>query len=420
MQLKRLVIVGASLAGARAAQAARAAGFDGELVLIGAEPRRPYTRPPLSKQLMQGKQRVERVMLPLAKLEATWRLGVGAVALDRAHHRVALADGTQVPYDRLIVATGAHARRWHGPGAELDGVHTLRTLDDALALKAELAPGRRLAIVGAGFIGCEIAASARALGVAVTLLDVAQQPMTPFGADLGARFAQLHREHGVEVLLGTPVEALRGAGRFEAVELADGSRVEADLVLIALGARLNSRWLEGSGVELDPALVCDATLTSSVDPDILAAGDVASVPVPLAGGRVMHIEHWTTAAEHGQLAGTNALLEHEQRVPHTSPPYFWSDQYEYTVAALGCPMLAVHTEPLEQAPDREQSVAGCVDQAGRLIGVITLNAAKRLSWYRRRFAGGVPPALGEIRAQLAAETATLGPPPGAVARRHTS
>lgn len=408
--MHQLVIVGASLAGARAAQAARAAGYDGELVMVGSESHPPYTRPPLSKQLLQGKQDVKRTTLPLGKLEARWRLGVGAVALDRAHHHVLLDDGEQIPYDRLILATGSRAVAWRGPGAELRGVYTLRTLDDALALQAELRPGRRLAIVGAGFIGCEIAASARSLGVEVTLIDVANQPMLPFGPALGERFARVHREHGVDVRLGVGVIALQGDGSFEAVELADGSRVEADLALVALGAKLNTDWLVDSGLEVSPAVRCDETLTTTTDPDILAAGDIAAVPVPLAEGRAMHIEHWTTAAEHGQLAGRNAVLEPQERAAHDSPPYFWSDQYDLTIAAVGCPTLAERVELLEQADDGVRLVAGCIDRFEHLIGVITVNAAKRLSWYRRRFADGVPPALADVREQLSAEDSTLGVP----------
>ncbi|MGH2843486.1 MAG: NAD(P)/FAD-dependent oxidoreductase, partial [Solirubrobacteraceae bacterium] len=293
--MRRLVIVGASLAGLRAAQAARAAGHDGGLVVIGSEPHLPYTRPPLSQDLLHGGHSPELCAFPLGKLDVDWRLGVAAVALDRGLRQVTLEDGGRVSYERLIIATGSRARRWDGPGAELEGVQSLRTLDDAQALQARLLPGRRLVIIGAGFIGCEVAASARMLGVAVTLVDIAPHPLLGFGPQLGRRFKRLHQDHGVDVRLRVGLEALHGDddGRVQSVELSDGTRVAADAVLIALGAVLNNEWLRGSGLELEPAVICDSTLTSVSDPDVLAAGDMAAVPVGLAGGAATRIEHWT-------------------------------------------------------------------------------------------------------------------------------
>jgi NADPH-dependent 2,4-dienoyl-CoA reductase/sulfur reductase-like enzyme len=322
----RLVIVGASLAGLRAAQAARAAGHAGGIVMIGQEPHLPYTRPPLSKELLQGSQEIEDSALQIGELDVEWRLGVPAAALDREARRVDLADGTHVEYDRLIIATGCRARAWNGPGSELQGVHTLRSLEDAVALRGALRSADRLLIVGAGFIGCEVAASARALGVGVTLIDIAAHPLLPFGPTLGERWARMHRGQGVDLRLGVGLAALHGdAGVVRRAELSDGSSVETDGVLLALGSVLNNEWLADSGLELEPAVVCDATLTTTRDPDVLAAGDIAAVPLALAGGTPMRVEHWTTAAEHGQLAGRNALLAPGERAAHATPPYFWSD-----------------------------------------------------------------------------------------------
>ncbi len=409
----RLVIVGASLAGLRAAQAARRAGHDGELVVIGAEPHLPYTRPPLSKELLQGRQELEDSALPVDELDVRWRLSTEATGLDRTRRRVRLRDGAEESYDRLIIATGCRARRFDGPGGGLPGVHTLRTLEDAVALRAALAATHRLLVVGAGFIGCEVAASARSLGLAVTMVDIASHPLAPFGPALGERWAQMHRDHGVELRLGVGLEGLYGdasGARVAGARLSDGSSVDADTVLIALGSTLNNEWLTGAGLELDPAVACDRTLTSTHDPDILAAGDIASVPAALAGGARVRVEHWTTAAEHGQLAGRNALADHAERESHTAPPYFWTDQYDAKIQALGCPALAEETPLLELAPDGTRLVAACVRE-GRAIGVVAVNAARRLAWYRRALQ--TPQPLGELAAALAQDGSSLGNPGGA-------
>ncbi|MGH2928878.1 MAG: NAD(P)/FAD-dependent oxidoreductase, partial [Solirubrobacteraceae bacterium] len=254
----RLVIVGASLAGLRAAQAARSAGHEGGIVLIGQEPHLPYTRPPLSKELLQGTQEIEDSALPVGELDVEWRLGVPATGLDRERKRVRLEDGSEAPYDRLILATGCRARGWDGPGSYLEGVHTLRDLEDAVALRTALSSAQRLLIVGAGFIGCEVAASARTLGVGVTLVDIAAHPLLPFGRQLGERWTRMHRDRGVDLRLGVGIAALHagGSGQLGRAELTDGTTLAVDCVLLALGSALNSEWLAGSGLELNPAVVC--------------------------------------------------------------------------------------------------------------------------------------------------------------------
>jgi len=406
--MRQLVVVGASLAGLRAAQAARAAGFDGELVVVGAESHAPYTRPPLSKELLAGAQTPEQCSLPHATLEVTWRLGTRATGLDRERRRIHLDGGEELGYDRLIVATGCRPRPWHGPGADLPGVHMLRNLEDAVALREALRPGTRLVIVGAGFIGCEVAATARGLGAEVTVIDIARHPMLPLGPELGARCGRVHEERGVDIRCQTGIARVLGTERVAAVELGDGSRLEADVVLMALGAHPNVEWLAGSGLTLDPGVACDGTLTSVDDPDILAAGDLAAWPHPLAGGARVRVEHWTVAAEHGQLAGRNALLAPGDRLPHEVPPYFWSDQYEMKIQAVGFPTLADGLEIIEQSVEGDRLVAvGARD--GRLVGVVAFNAAKRLAWYRRQLAAGAP-ALSDVRELVAADAGALGIP----------
>ena len=408
MRISRLVIVGASLAGLRAAQAARKAGFDGELVMVGEERHLPYTRPPLSKELLAGEHDVERVHFPCDTLEAEWRLGVPAASLDRGRRRVVLADGDEVSYDRLIVATGSRPRRWPGGGGELDGVHVLRNLEDALALRAAFAGRPRVAIVGAGFIGCEVAQTARKAGLEVTLIDVAATPMLPLGPELGEWCAELHRDNGVDLRLATGVTALLGGGdRVEGVELVDGERVDADVIVIGLGAVPNTEWLASSGLRADPGLACDATLTAADDPDILGAGDIVSWPHPLADGDIVRIEHWTVAAEQGQLAGRNALVPADERKPYDTPPYFWSDQYDKKIQSIGFPGRADRLEQLESTPDRSRLVyAG--ERDGRVVGVIAINAARRLGAYRMALED--PPAFEELRVQIAADPAALGAP----------
>jgi 3-phenylpropionate/trans-cinnamate dioxygenase ferredoxin reductase component len=387
--MERLVVIGASLAGLRAAQAVRAGGHEGSLVVVGDEAHLPYTRPPLSKQLLAGEQTHDDCAFPgVHAVDCEWRLGAAAIELDREAKTVTLVGGEQLRHDRLIIATGCRARLWRGTGAALPGVHTLRDIEDALALRAALTDApQHLAIVGAGFVGCEVAATARKAGVDVTLIDVAPQPMLPLGPVLGARCAEMHRDHGVDLRLGVGVAGLRGVGRVEGVDLADGTTVDADLVLVALGAVPNTEWLADSGIALDErgGILCDATLTSLSDPDVLAAGDVVSWPHPLADGATVRVEHWTTAAEHGGVAGRNAVVDDPgEREAHTHPPYFWSDQYDIKIQAVGFPAWAARLDIVEQ--DGPRLVAEAHDGAGRLVGAITFDNARRLAAYRRQLA----------------------------------
>jgi NADPH-dependent 2,4-dienoyl-CoA reductase/sulfur reductase-like enzyme len=228
--------------------------------------------------------------------------------------------------------------------------------------------------------------------------------MLPLGPELGARCAQRHADHGVEIRCGIGIKALTGADRVHTVELTDGSTIPADAVLLALGAVPNVEWLSGSGLELDGGVVCDATLTTTRDPDILAAGDLASWPHPLADGERVRVEHWTVAAEHGQLAGRNALQDPADRTPHVAPPYFWSDQYDDKLQAVGFPGRADALEILERTPDGGRLVAvGARD--GALVAVIGVNAAKRVAWYRRQLA--TRPALDDIKALVAEDAGAL-------------
>jgi NADPH-dependent 2,4-dienoyl-CoA reductase/sulfur reductase-like enzyme len=402
-----IVIVGASLAGLRAAQAIRRAEHDGDVVVVGAEEHLPYTRPPLSKELLAGEQEPEQTALPGRDLDVDWRLGATAVDLDWAAHEVTLDDGERLRYDKLLVATGAHARPWPGDPVELEGLHMLRTLDDALALRAAFEGSPRIAVVGGGFVGCEVAATARKRGLDVTLIELAHQPMPALGTAVGARCADLHRAHGVELRLGVGVDGFDGDGRLEAVRLADGSRVEADLAIVALGASPNTDWLIESGLELEPGVVCDATLAARDAKDVFAAGDAAAWPHPMAGDAMIRIEHWTNAAEQGAAAGRNMIAAPGEAQPYAAVPYFWSDQYDVKIQAVGLAGRAERVQMLEATPDGEKWVAAGV-RDGRVIAVIGFNAMRRLAFYRGRLAE-LPP-LDDVVAAVAADPKALGDP----------
>lgn len=404
-----LVIVGGSLAGLRAAHAARASGWAGEVVVVGDEPHMPYTRPPLSKAVLTTEAcSVSDHHLPV-DCEATWMLRETATGLDRASRRLKLASGEELEYERLIIATGSRPRLWDGEGSDLAGLHTIRRIEDAIALRDALAKRPRLAVVGAGFIGCEVAASARALGLDVALFDVSPTPMPALGPLLGERCAELHRARGVALHLGVGVASLHGdaEGRIAAIELANGSTHVADLAVIALGVVPATEWLAGSGIDANMGILCDETLTVLGAPDVLAAGDVARWPHPLAGGEPIRVEHWTTASEHGIHAGRNAVLDVTERRPYDGIPSFWSDQYETKIQSVGLTHLATAYEVVEESEDGARLVA--VALKGKvLVGAIGFNASRRMPAYRRRV--GSPVDVDALRAEVAGDASALGVP----------
>jgi 3-phenylpropionate/trans-cinnamate dioxygenase ferredoxin reductase component len=399
-----IVIVGASLAGLRAAQAIRRAEHDGDVVVVGEEEHLPYTRPPLSKELLAGEQEAEQTALPGRDLDVTWRLGETATDLDHERHELTLAGGETLRYGKLLIATGARPRHWPGDPLQLDGVHMLRNLEDALALRAAFAGSPRLVVVGAGFIGCEVAATARKRGIEVTVVDIARHPMPALGPEVGERCAQLHRDHGVDLRLGVGVDGFEGNGRIEAIRLADGSRVEADLAVVALGAIPNTDWLIESGLELQPGVVCDATLAARDARDVFAAGDCAAWPHPMADGGMIRIEHWTNAAEQGAAAGRNMIGEAK---PYAAVPYFWSDQYDVKIQAVGLAARAERVQMLEASPDGAKWVAAGV-RDGRMVSAVGWSAMRRLAFYRGRLAE-MPP-IDEVVAAVAQDEKALGVP----------
>jgi 3-phenylpropionate/trans-cinnamate dioxygenase ferredoxin reductase component len=335
MPLDSHLIVGANLAAGRAAEALREAGFDGRILLIGSEPDRPYERPPLSKDYLRREMPEDKLYLrPRAYYEEQrieLRLGVRAAKLDAATKMVELDSGERLPYDKLLIATGCEVRRLDIPGVALAGVRYLRTRADSAALAASLDNTRRVVVIGAGFIGSEVAASARKLGKEVTILEAAPVPLArALGAKMGEICAAIHREHGVDLRLSCGVKEFRGAGRVEEVVLADGSAIPCDLAVVGVGVAPSVGWLEGSGVALDNGVVVNEFCETNL-PGLYAAGDVANAWNPLYGERI-RVEHYDNAQNQGIAAGKAMAGVRE---PYAPVLYFWSDQYEYTLQYVG-------------------------------------------------------------------------------------
>ena len=385
---RKIVVVGASLAGLRAAEELRRLGFDGTCTLVGAEPHLPYDRPPLSKAFLAGT--VEAADLALRRtdyddLALDLRLGVRATALDVAGRSVALSDGSSVPYDGCVVATGATPRMLANPDG-LVGVHAVRTLDDALALRADLAGSPRVVVVGAGFIGAETAATCRGLGLDVTMLEAAPSPMSRgIGTRLGDTLGALHRDHGVDLRLGVGVAGLEGTGRVERVRLDDGTAVDADVVVVGIGVVPAVDWLAGSGLTLDNGVVCDATLAAA--PGVVAAGDLARWPNGAFGGTVMRLEHWTNATEMGVAAAARVLASDADAVPFTTVPFVWSDQYDVKVQIAGHVQGDDDVEIVDGSLAERRFVA-LFGRAGRLTGAVAFSRPRLLMQYRRLIADG--------------------------------
>ncbi|MFF4773647.1 NAD(P)/FAD-dependent oxidoreductase [Microtetraspora fusca] len=321
-------IVGAGLAGAKAAQTLREEGFTGEIVLIGAEQERPYERPPLSKGYLQGATEVAKVYVHepgwYAEHDVRLLLGVAATAVDPVAHEVHLANGRRQPYDKLLLATGATPRPLPVEGADLEGVHYLRTLADSQALRAAFAHQGNVVVIGGGWIGLETAAAARQAGCAVTIVQPGPTPLyRTFGPEVGEIFAALHRRHGVDVLLGVSVARLEGTGHVRTVVTSDGRSLPADDVVVGIGVAPNHELARSAGLEVADGIVVDASLRTS-HPDIYAAGDVAEAMNPLLGRRV-RVEHWANALNGGPAAA-RAMLG--QDVVYDRVPYFFTDQFE--------------------------------------------------------------------------------------------
>jgi NADPH-dependent 2,4-dienoyl-CoA reductase/sulfur reductase-like enzyme len=380
--VKSVAVVGASLAGLSTARALRGQGFDGELTIVGGEERRPYDRPPLSKEFLAGDIGEDAALeADDDDLNARWLLGLHATRLDAAAGAVQLDDGTSVHADGIVVATGARARPW--PGSEgLAGVHVLRTVDDALALRDELCPGARLVVIGAGFIGGEVASTATKLGLDVTVVEAALTPLAgPLGVQLGAAVAQLHAEHGTRLLCGAPVAGLTGTDRVTGVALADGRHLPADVVLVGIGAIPNTEWLRDSPLELVNGVACDAGGATTI-PNVVAVGDCAAWHEPTVGWP-HRVEHWTGALERPAIAVATLLGRHDGTP--AKPPYFWSDQYDCRIQFAG---IAHPGDEItfEVGALRDASFLAVYRREGQPVAVLGVNQPKLFTRWRRQLA----------------------------------
>ena len=329
------VIVGASLTGAKAAETLREEGFDGRIVLVGAEEERPYERPPLSKDYLRGEVGREKVYVHdvgfYAEHDIELRLGRSAVSVDTSSQELALDDGERLRYDRLLLATGAEPRRLAIPGGDLDGVLYLRSVQDSDALRERLDRGGAMVVIGAGWIGAEVAASARQRGLDVTVVEPASVPLERvLGAEAGAVYRDIHTDHGVRMLLGTGVEAFEGDGAVERVRTSNGRELDCDLVVVGVGVEPRSGLAERAGIAVENGILVDEHLQTSV-PGIFAAGDVANSHHPFYDEPI-RVEHWANALNQGPAAARNML---GQATAYERLPYFFSDQYDVGMEYTG-------------------------------------------------------------------------------------
>jgi 3-phenylpropionate/trans-cinnamate dioxygenase ferredoxin reductase component len=365
------VIVGAGLAGAKAAEALRAEGFEGRIVLVGDEPEAPYERPPLSKDYLRGESPRESARVHeegfYADHDIELVLGTAVTEIDRGARAVVLDTGERLPYDRLLLATGSEPRRLSVPGAELEGVHHLRTFADSDAIAAALQPGARAVVAGGGWIGMEVAASARQKGLEVTIVELEDVPLSrALGREAGLLYARLHRRHGVELHTGVAVTRVEGEGRVERVVLADGRALDADLLVCGLGAIPRTALAEQAGLLVDNGVLTDASLQTS-DPHVFAAGDIANAEHPFYG-RHIRVEHWANALNQPEVA-VKAMLG--KPATYDKLPYFFSDQYDVGMEFRG---LAVGADAFELDGDADAyEFVAYWRREGRTIAAMNVN-----------------------------------------------
>jgi 3-phenylpropionate/trans-cinnamate dioxygenase ferredoxin reductase component len=380
--LNRVVIVGASLAGIRAASTLREEGFKGAIAVIGAEPHTPYDRPPLSKQFLAGKWDESRIALlspeRLEELDLDLRLGRTAVSLDADARVVDLDDGSRLTFDKAVVATGSHPRQLRDV-EESSSVLTLRTLDDSRRLASVIGDQTKLVVVGAGFIGSEVAATARGLGAKVTVLEVLPVPLSRvLGDRIGAACKALHERNGVEVRTGTGVSSIASSqGSGTVVALDDSTTVTADVVVVGIGIVPTTSWLEGSGLVLDDGVLADETLYAT--DDVLVAGDVARRTT--AGGETVRAEHWTNAAEQGASVARSLMAGRDAAEPYRPIPYIWSDQYDVKIQVLGDPGPEDTVEVVDGSIESGRFVA-VYGRGSRLSAVVGFGRPRQLMGFR--------------------------------------
>src|SRR5215469_4410488 len=405
----RIVIVGASLAGLAAAEFLRREGFAGSVTVIGDEPDPPYDRPPLSKEVQYGWMSADHVGLPLRdEVDAEWRLGVPATGLDTIGKRVVLADESTVEYDRLLIATGTRARPWHNEAeAALDGVFTLRTRADAAALRQRLADRpRRVLVIGAGFTGSEIASACRDQDLAVTVAERGSAPLAgALGGVVGGVAAAMQREHGVDLHCDVSVTSLDGDGNghLRQAHLSDGTVIDADVAVAALGSIRNTEWMRDSGLAVGIwGVACDAgcrafDVNAVTTEDIFAAGDIARFPHPLYGYQFLALEHWGNAVTQAEVAAHNMVSPPDDQWPHLATPVFWSQQFGANIKSVGVPTCADHVA-LAQGSIPERRFVAAYGLRGRMTAAVSFDHGMWLGFYQNMIeaAEPFPPAFPEV------------------------
>lgn len=382
--VKHIVIVGGGLAAARTAEQLRRSEYTGRITIVSDEVHVPYDRPPLSKEVLR--KEVDDVALKprewYDEKDITLRLGSAATALDTAKQTLTLADGTALGYDDLVIATGLVPRRIPA-FPDLDGIRVLRSFDESMALREHASAARRAVVVGAGFIGCEVAASLRSLGVDVVLVEPQPTPLAAIlGEQIGQLVARLHRDEGVDVRLGIGVAEVRGQGQVDTVVLTDGTELAADLVVVGIGSRPATEWLEGSGVDVDNGVICDEAGRTSA-PNVWALGDVASWRDTT--GHQARVEHWSNVADQARVV-VPAMLG--QDVPSAVVvPYFWSDQYDIKIQCLGEPEA---TDTVHLVQDDGRKFLAYYERDGVLVGVVGGGLPGKVMKVRAKIASAVP------------------------------
>ncbi|MDQ3031748.1 MAG: FAD-dependent oxidoreductase [Myxococcota bacterium] len=402
MSANRIVVVGGSLAGGRAAETLRRAGYAGRIVLVGEEPHRPYDRPPLSKKFLRGEVPEEKLSLrPLShyeRLAIELELGVRAKRLDSTARAVELEDGRRLDFDQLIIATGAHVRRLACPGADLEGVHYVRTIEDARGVREELRPGRRAVVIGGGVIGAEVAAACREEGVEVVMIEAAPLPLLrAFGPEVGRIYAEVHRARGVDLRCGGGVARLEGERRVCAVVTTAGERIECDFVVAGIGVQPAIGWLEGSGVATDGGVLVDERCETSVR-GVYAAGDVARGWDPRLGRRAC-VESIDNAQSQAVAAANNVAGKETTFAP---VPFFWSDQYDLKLQSVG--HVTEHDHVVFRGSIEERAFVAFHLRGGKLAYAIGVGRLKEIGAAKKLIAADV-----EVSAEaLADESVALG------------
>ena len=379
MTRRVIVIVGGGLAGLRAAERLRERGFDGFITMIGDELVAPYNRPPLSKQLLTGKMRQEELgFQTFTRLAVSLRSGQRAARLDPVGQCVQLESGEEVPYDGLIVATGVSARVLPDMPLHDDRISVLRTLADFRRLERVVRDARSLAVVGGGFVGCEVAASARRRSVGVTIIDRAPALLhRVLGPHVGASLTQVHRQAGVDLRLGTGIDGWSTGRAGVSLELSDGSSVCADAVLVAVGTEPVVDWLSDSGAEISDGVLCDATSHVRGMEHVVAAGDVARWPNMRFGHEPRRVEHWINAIEHGRAAADSLLDGRARARPFTPVPRFWSEQHGVKIQSVGMPALADHVELVQGDLEQHAFTVAC-KRDGRIVAAQGFNSPRAM------------------------------------------